>query len=265
MSKINNAVHEIRTIDTLAARDQWVNQIHPLVKLVLTIGYIALLVSFPKYDVAGTAGMVIYPLAVFILSELSFADSIRRLRLVLPLVCFIGIFNPLFDKNMIQLGTQSVSAGVLSMATLLMKGIFSVLASYLLVATTTIEKLCCCLRLLHVPRAFVTQLMLMYRYVTVLLGEAERITQAYALRAPRQKGVHFKVWGSLAGMLLLHSVDRAKEIYEGMELRGYRGEYPYMQEEITLKGSDMLYFAFWCSLLLCFRHFPVILLIGSVM
>ena len=39
MSKINNAIHEIHQIDTLSLRNQWVNQIHPLVKLVLTIIY----------------------------------------------------------------------------------------------------------------------------------------------------------------------------------------------------------------------------------
>ena len=101
MSKINNAIHEIHCMDTLSARDQWVNQIHPLVKFVLTIGYIVVLVSFQKYDVAGTAAMIVYPLSVFMLADLSVADSLKRLRIVLPLVCLLGIFNPFFDKNYI--------------------------------------------------------------------------------------------------------------------------------------------------------------------
>lgn len=67
-----------------------------------------------------------------------------------------------------------------------------------------------------------TQVLLTYRYVTVLLEEANRMTQAYSLRAPNQKGVHFKVWGTLAGQLLLRSMDRANEVYESMTLRGYQ-------------------------------------------
>ena len=36
------------TLETLAARDQWMNRVHPLVKFILTIGYIVVAVSFPK-------------------------------------------------------------------------------------------------------------------------------------------------------------------------------------------------------------------------
>ena len=101
MSKIGNAIHEIHHMDLIAERDQWVNAIHPLIKFVITIVYIAVVVSFNKYDILGLAGMVVYPLAGFILADLSFKDSLKRLRIVLPLVCFIGIFNPFFACNAI--------------------------------------------------------------------------------------------------------------------------------------------------------------------
>lgn len=264
MSKISGAIHEIHHMDTLASRDQWVNQIHPLVKFVLTLVYILAVVSFHKYDVAGLAGMAVYPAAVFILAELSFVDSLKRLKLVLPLVCFVGILNPFLDKNVILFQGVPVSAGVLSMATLIMKGVFSVLASYLLIATTSVEKLCYAFRMLHIPRAAVTQFLLTYRYVTVLLEEVNRITQAYMLRAPRQKGIHFKAWGSLAGQLLLRSMDRANDVYESMLLRGYQGDYQYMRERITFRRQDIVYFIFWMALISLFRMYPVILLAGSI-
>lgn len=264
MSKINSAIHEIHYMDTLASRDQWVNRIHPLVKLVLTVGYIAVLVSFHKYDIAGTAGMAVYPIAVFLLADLSFADSLKRLKIVLPLVCFIGIFNPFFDKNYFLVNDIRVSAGILSMITLIMKGVFSVLASYLLIATTSIDHLCYAFRMLHIPKPVVTQFMLMYRYITVLLEETDRITQAYMLRAPRQNGIHFKAWGSLAGQLLLRSVDRANEVYESMLLRGYQGDFRYMKSRMVFRGKDLLYFLFWAAVFLLFRCCPVILVIGSL-
>lgn len=264
MSRINSAIHEIHYMDTLSARDQWVNGIHPLVKLVLTIGYIALLVSFQKYDVAGVLGMAVYPLAVFILAEVSFTDSLRRLRIVLPLVCFIGILNPFFDKNYILVAGIRVSAGVLSMITLIMKGIFSVLASYLLIATTSVDKLCYAFCMIHIPKTIVTQFMLTFRYITVLLEETDRITQAYMLRAPHQNGIHFRAWGSLAGQLLLRSMDRANEVYESMLLRGFQGDYRYLKDRIVLNRRDALYFFFWAAILLLFRCCPVILAMGSL-
>ena len=264
MSRINRAIHEIHHMDTLALRNQWVNEIHPLVKLVLTLGYIILVVSFQKYDVAGVAGMVVYPLAVFLLADLSFLDSLKRLKVVLPLVCFVGIFNPFFDKNYILVSGIRVSAGILSMITLVMKGIFSVLASYLLVATTSVDKICYALCLLHIPKAIVTQFMLMFRYITVLLEEADRMTQAYMLRAPHQKGIHFKVWGSLAGQLLLRSLDRANDVYDSMLLRGYQGDYRYLQGRVAFSKGDVIYFVFWLAVFVLFRCCPVVLMMGNL-
>ena len=252
MNQINGAIYEIHHMDMLSSRDQWVNRIHPLVKLVLTIVYISAVVSFHKYDTAGTAGMAVYPIALFILSELSFADSLKRLRLVLPLVCFVGILNPFLDQNVIRIGGIRISAGVLSMATLIMKGAFSVLASYLLIATTSVDRLCYALRLLHVPKAVVTQFMLTYRYITVLLEEVNRITQAYELRAPHQKGI------------LLRSMDRANEVYESMLLRGYRGDYAYLQERMVFRRQDLAYLLFWLAVFAVFRRWPVILAAGAL-
>lgn len=265
MSKIDGAIYEIHTMDKLAERDQWVNRIHPLVKFVITVLYIVLAVSFDKYNMIGLAGLVVYPLVMFQISELSFRDSLRRLRVVLPLVCFVGIFNPFFDKKALFVaGDFAVTGGMVSMITLMMKGIFSVLASYLLIATTGIEKICYAMRLLHIPAILVTQVLLTYRYITVLLQEADRMTQAYALRAPNQKGVHYKVWGSLAGQLLLRSMDRAGEVYESMCLRGYQGEF-YYQNRIKCGKGDYLYLVVWTGTLIFLKLVPVMGVVGNLL
>lgn len=264
MNQISNAIYEIHHMDTIASRDQWVNQIHPLVKFVLTVAYIAMVVSFSKYDLIGLVGMIVYPIAGFILAELSFKDSLKRLRIVIPLVCLIGIVNPFFDRVPIQIGDITVNGGVISMFTLIFKGIFTVLAAYLLIATTTIEKICYALRLLHLPEIMITQFLLTYRYVTVLLEEVNRITQAYSLRAPNQKGIHYKVWGTLTGQVLLRSMDRANAVYESMLLRGYDGSFSYMGKDIGITVPDVIYMIFWLAVFIIFRRCPVFLIVGSL-
>ena len=264
MNQISNAIYEIHHMDTIASRDQWVNQIHPLVKFVLTVTYIAMVVSFSKYDLIGLVGMIVYPIAGFILAELSFKDSLKRLRIVIPLVCLIGIVNPFFDRVPIQIGDITVNGGVISMFTLIFKGIFTVLAAYLLIATTTIEKICYALRLLHLPEIMITQFLLTYRYVTVLLEEVNRITQAYSLRAPNQKGIHYKVWGTLTGQVLLRSMDRANAVYESMLLRGYDGSFSYMGKDIGITVPDVIYMIFWLAVFIIFRRYPVFLIVGSL-
>ena len=264
MGKIDNAIHEIHKLDNMSDQDQWMNNIHPLVKLVLTIGYIALVVSFNKYDIMGLLGMTVYPVSVFILGDISVKDTFSRLKVVLPLVCFIGIFNPLFDKTLVTLYGITVRAGVLSMLTLMLKGIFSVLASYFLIATTSIEKICYAMRLIHVPKTLVTQIMLTYRYIVLLLNEVSRLTAAYSLRAPGQNGVHFKAWGSLTGQLLLRSMDRATTVYESMTLRGYNGNFTYIGEKDKFKSGDAIYLVVFGALFVFLRICPIMVVVGGM-
>lgn len=245
MSKVTGTIREIHHMDELAARDTWLNRIHPLVKLIVTIFYIAVTVSMSRYRIDSILLMAVYPVVLFIMGDISFSDSIRRMRFILPLVCMVGIFNPFFDQQpLTDIGEFAVTAGMVSMLTLMLKGILCVLASYLLIASTSIENICYALRLLHVPAMLVTQVMLTYRYISLLLAEAERIMDAYALRAPGQKGIHKKAWGSLAGGLLLRSMDRATAVYESMVLRGYSGEFYYGKKK-ELKKQDVGYLAIW--------------------
>ena len=261
-NNIKNAIHEITKIDELARRNQWINNIHPLVKLAVTILYIILTVSKSKYDISGLLKMAVYPITIFILGEINFKDSLKRLKIVLPLVCFVGILNPFFDKqvlfhfhgiqiskNIILFKNLAITYGMISMITLVLKGILTVFASYLLIATTTIEKICYALRLIKIPSVIVTQIMLTYRYVTLLLSEAHTTTQAYSLRAPNQKGIHIKNWGSLLGQLLLRSMDRAYDVYSSMTLRGFNGEY-YYKNKLHLKTNDIIYLIFFIILLI---------------
>ena len=227
MANITSTIREFQTIDTLARRDCFLTRLHPLLKVFVTLAYIVAVVSRSKYDIAGLIYLAIYPILVFGFGGLSFRDCLRRLRIVLPLVCIVGIFNPIFDREVVMtVGGVGISGGVLSMVTLMMKGVLCVLAGYLLIANTTIEGICRALRILHVPKIIVTVVLLIYRYMSVLLSEVGRVTRAYALRAPGQRGIAFGAWGSLVGLMLLRSMDRAGEIYESMKLRGFDGEFP---------------------------------------
>lgn len=227
MSKITGTISEIHSLEEQAQQKTPLTSLHPLAKLLMTMAYIVILMSLGKYNLMGLLFMASYPLLGFHLGQLAWREGLWRLRLILPLVACVGIANPFFDKQIFYFSGFALQAGYISFLTLMLKGVLAVLASYLLIATTTIEQICYALRLLHLPKLLVTQLLLTYRYLTLLLEQADTIAQAYALRAPKQKGVHFKVWGSLAGQLLLRSIDRANNLYASMLLRGYQGEYYY--------------------------------------
>ena len=256
MSKITGTISEIHSLEEQAQQSTPLTTLHPLAKLLVTMAYIVTLRSLGKYALFKLLVLSSYPLLGFYWGRISLSQTLWRLRLILPLVACVGIANPLFDKHIIYWGDFAIRAGYLSFITLLLKGVLAVLASYLLIATTTIEQICYALRLLQLPKLLVTQLLLSYRYLTLLLEQANTIAQAYALRAPKQKGVHFKVWGSLAGQLLLRSIDRANNLYDSMLLRGYQGEYYYGGPVPQWSRRDWRYVLAVLAMLLVVRLLP---------
>ena len=264
MGKLTDAIYEVHYMDTIASKDSPIHCIHPLVKLIVTIAYVWFTVSFSKYDVAGLITMVVYPVALFSLSGVSFGHSIKKLRIILPFVILMGILNPFFDRDpRFMLYGLTITDGMVSGLTLLIKGLLTVLASYLLIATTRIESICYALNLLHVPDILVTQILLTYRYITVLLSEANHIFEAYSLRAPFQKGIHHKVWGSLIGQLLFRSIDRATALYDSMVLRGYNGNFKHSQLP-NARWQDFAYLFAAVGIFAALRFTSITTLIGNM-
>lgn len=339
MNKINKALSELDTLSQKSTEDNWLNRIHPLVKFVLTIEYISLVVSINKYDFYTLLSFAVLPLFIFTSGILSFKEAVYRLRIVIPVILVLGLFNPLFDhsvyktiqiKNLffaaspvaetvssiaaaspITASTSSIAAttpvatstaatisvssttataaaatsvsaksaissspyltiiitgGMVSFVTLVLKGFFTVTASYILVASTSIEKLCHALALIHFPSILITQILLIYRYITVLLIEVKKITQAYSLRAPGQRGINIKAWGPLVGNLLLRTMDRSQNVYESMCLRGFNGTNGYFKNsaKIKFRTTDGIILVLLAAGFACLKHFPVIQNLGGL-
>ncbi|MBQ6469145.1 MAG: cobalt ECF transporter T component CbiQ [Lachnospiraceae bacterium] len=263
MNKMQKAIRELSEMDELAARSSPIHALHPAAKLIATIAYILVTLSFDKYDLGGLVPMVLWPVFLFQISGTEVKSCFYKLRIVLPLVMAVGLFNPFFDKTiLLRIGGISVSGGVISMLTLMLKGLFCLMASFLLMATTSIDSLCAALRKLHVPKMLVTLLLLTYRYVGVMTEELAVMTDAYHLRAPGQKGIHISAWGSFLGQLLLRSMDRAQELYSSMLLRGYNQQFYYAGSK-PFRMRDALYLIVCIAVFVLLRMFRIAELLGG--
>ena len=264
MNKMQKAIRELAEMDELAARSSPIHALHPAAKLIATIAYILVTLSFDKYNLGGLVPMVLWPILLFQISGIEVRSCFYKLRIVLPLVMAVGLFNPFFDKTVVlRIGGLAVSGGVVSMLTLMLKGVFCLMASFLLMATTPIDNLCAALRQLHVPKMIVTLLLLTYRYVGVMTEELAVMTDAYHLRAPGQKGIHISAWGSFLGQLLLRSMDRAQELYSSMLLRGYHQHFHYADIK-PFRKRDALYILACSSFFLLLRTVKIAELLGSM-
>jgi cobalt/nickel transport system permease protein len=261
MSSINNALYNLRQMDDLAAQNTTIHRIHPLAKILVTMVFLVTVVSFSKYSISGLLGLVIYPFVVMTLAELPVKIMLKRLLVLEPFVLGIGLFSPFFDPNTLVIGEFVVSAGWVTLLSILIKGSLTISAGLLLIATTGIDRVAEGLRLLKIPRILVLQILLTYRYVLVLIEELSRMTRAYFLRAPSDRGIRRNVWGSFAGQLLLRTYDRAQRIFVSMTLRGFRGEY-HIGNKTPMMRRDYLYMVGWCLFFVLCRWIPLASLIA---
>ena len=262
---MQKAMHELAEMDELAMRSSPIHELHPLAKLITTIIYILVTLSYDKYNLSGLVPMLLWPILLFTISGIEVRICFYKLRIVLPLVMAVGLFNPFFDRAiMLRIGPLAVSGGVFSMLTLMIKGLYCLMASFLLMATTPIDSLCAALRQLHVPKILVTLLLLTYRYVGVMTEELAVMTDAYLLRAPGQKGIHISAWGSFLGQLLLRSMDRAQELYAAMLLRGYNQQFHYAEAR-PFRIRDALYLLGCILFFLLLRTVKVAQLLGGML
>ncbi|MBQ5959125.1 MAG: cobalt ECF transporter T component CbiQ [Firmicutes bacterium] len=264
MNPMTGAMNELAGMDELARLSSPMHRLHPLPKLLTVLLYIGIVLSFPNTRLSGLIAMVIFPAVGYAAAGIPVRTCFYKLRYILPLILAVGIWNPILNRApILTIGRLTVSEGMVSFLALMLKGTLSLMASFLLVATTGIEKICYALRKLRVPKLLVTMLLITYRYISLLLSEAGTMVNAYSLRAPGQKGIHISAWGSFLGQLLLRSMDRASELYQSMQMRGFTGDF-YYAEKLRAVTADYLFFPLAAALFLLFRLVNVAALLGGL-
>lgn len=258
MNKFDRALQEICSLEKEAASEGWLNQMHPLIKLFLTLWFTGFVMSFSNMELMGLLSMGLYPLAAFLLADIPFLKCLKRMKLALAALLLIGLSNLIF--------ADSLAAGVCSMAGLWIKGILTVFSVYLLAVTTRIEDLCEGLRILHVPEILITVILLIYRYINILIKETKKLAEAYRVLAPGQNGIHIKAWGPFLGQLMLRSIDRAHVVYDSMNLRGYEWnalQASHKRYPVTL--LSVVWLIVWMLAVVLFRTMPVFELAGAAL
>lgn len=264
MANTMDSLFNMRLMDDLALKETFVHRIHPLVKLLTTVIYLTVVVSFNRYEIIGLLPPLLYPVLVITLAELPLRPILKRMLLAAPFVVGIGILNPVFDHQVFMVGGLTMSRGWITFFSVFLKCVLTVSAALLLIATTGMDKLASALRMLRIPRLFVLQLLLTYRYISVLMEEVSRILMAYSMRSPQQKGIHPRVWGSLIGQLILRTFERAQRVYLAMCLRGFTGEYN-TGGHVRVTARDLAYLAGWSLFFTLARIYNIPMLIGTLL
>ena len=263
MNRAREASKEIRSLEDLGKLDSPVHFLSPLSKLALTLVYVFTVASFERYNITGLFPMILIPLIGYALSTIPVTLCFRKLKVVLPVVLLVGIADPILDRRLLMvIGSVHISYGMVSMLCLILKGIFCILASFLLISTTPIDELCKSLRKIHMPKILVSLFLLTYRYVGVLLDEVAVMNESYSLRAPGQKGIAISSWGSFLGQLIVRSSKKAERNYDSMALRGFKGEFYYCDRKFS--KLSWVWVLLLIGVIVTLRLFNISTLVGSI-
>lgn len=247
MPNITQSMQNLRWIDDQSEKKTWVHSINPVIKLIVALVFIMFTVSFDNYSFSRLMPLIIYIVVISQLAEVSLLHIIKLSLISFPLIIGIGVLNPFFNRETaFYIAQIPISFGLISFATLVLKSFLSVTAGLLLIATTGINRIAEALRSVHAPKIFVIQLLLTYRYITVLMEEVNKTLTARTLRSNQNSKLDYKGFGVIAGTILLQTINRSSRIYYAMKLRGFSGEFiSTKQDKICL--SDVMYLVGWSS------------------
>ncbi|MCU0492190.1 MAG: cobalt ECF transporter T component CbiQ [Chloroflexaceae bacterium] len=224
-------------LDRYIDRQSPVHGLDGRVKLLLTLGYILALALLPPGNwlaYAACAGLLWWAISR---AQLPLRTILARSIVALPfaLVAVSVVFTrpglPLFSLPLGFATLTATDAGLILFASILLKSWLSVQAALLLTATTHFFDLLAALRALHLPPILVAILSFAYRYMFVLVEEAQRLLRARDCRSatlPGQRSGGSIAWraavvGRMVGTLFLRSYERSERIYVAMLSRGYNG------------------------------------------
>lgn len=207
---------------------------------------IAFILSVSLLPVGSFAALGI---AWMLLVMVSFASRIGPVTMVkgsfVALPFIVAAFPLLFTKDGDPIGTVDFGLFSLTLSgeglrlvlTIMLKSWVSVQAAALLIFTTQFHDLLEGLARLRLPKLMVSIISLMYRYLAVLIGEAQRMMRARASRQATPPGGkrppvrwQARVVGNMVGALFIRSYERSERVYLAMQSRGYTGQVRHIHE-----------------------------------
>jgi len=249
-------------LDQYSYRDSLVHRLDPRVKLVATLAFILAVTATPPTAWPAFSVLLIMVLGLIWAAHLSLMVGLRRSLIVIPFTVVVALSipfttagEPLFRAHLFSWPLTITDQGLLLFWAIVLRAWLSVLAAGLLTATTHFVELLRAMKSLGVPKAMVSVISFMYRYIFVLVDEAMRLAVARDSRSadPDGQGGGTLLWraqvlGGMIGTLFLRSYERSERIYAAMLSRGFAGEIRTL-EDTSLRQKDVLTLAAFLTLL----------------
>lgn len=224
------------------------------VKLVATVAFVLAINLTPIEAWPVHLAYLLVVIVLDALAQVSPKDVFGRSALALPFAIMAGIGMPFVQEgtpvlsiSVMDCQITMTSIGVLRFANVMVKSWLSILATITLIFTTHFLEIVKALRSLGIPLVLTSIIALMYRYMYVLLDEAQRLMRAREARSAdldTGKAASSLLWrarvtGYMVGTLFLRTYERSERIYSAMLARGFTGEIRSLRRPV-LSSRDVV-------------------------
>ncbi len=265
MTAFSNEYLDMSLLDNLSYGDTFVHRLDPRAKLLTTLVFVIVVVSFSKYEITGLMPFFLFPTVMIATGNIPLRLIIKKILVVSPFAIAIGVFNPILDTDpMLRLGAITIAGGWVAYLSILLKFILTITAALVLIATTSFQGVCFALEKLGVPTVFVVQLMFLYRYLFVLVEEVKRTLQAYSARSFGTGAPPIKMFTQILGNLFLRTVDRSERIYAAMASRGFDGTVRFLRPH-GIKVEDVVFALTCITFFMLFRAVNIAHVLGILL
>jgi cobalt/nickel transport system permease protein len=197
-------------LDRWSHADSRIHRLPAALKLIVALAIVIVTVVLPVGRWDGFVVVALLLITIAAASRVPARFILRRLVTLEPLalgVAGMAMFQPHGGRIFL---------------TMLAKTTLCLLAMILLSSTTPFSALLEVMKRAWVPDILVSTLALMYRYLFVLVDEAQRMRRARASRTFRPgRWWTWRALGTVIGQLFVRSTERAERIYAAMIARGW--------------------------------------------
>ncbi len=223
-----------------ASQDSPWHRLQPRVRLILALLLVLGVTLIPNgaWVVWGLYAALM--LTLLLVSQVSVLVILQRITVeflfvsvLLLTILFGGRGEALYNLGPLVIADQSLVAFLSVMC----KALLSLWMLNLLTLTTAAPNLLQALAGLGCPALLVRILESMLRYVAVLIDELGSMRRAAEARAKPLALLRWDTLGNLLGALFLRTYGRGERVYQAMQARGFKGEFPGLRDKPLNSGE----------------------------
>ena len=202
-------------LDKYSNLNSLIHKLDPRTKTIGFLLFIIFVVTTAPTDYYQFLSYSAIILTVVFLSKVPFSYILKRTLVIIPFVLLIAVFVPFVNKD---------QNGWVIFWNVVIKSTLAVFATIMLSSTTKFHKLLKGFELLKFPKILIMILSFMYRYIFILVDEAQRMERA---RNSRYFGGEYlrqvKIICNIIGLLFIRAYERGERVYQSMSARGFDG------------------------------------------